>query len=170
MRWASTHRNPLVLLVVVLTAVACNRPLPPTVTPKSARVLAVGPSGVQLAVTLDVTNPNPFPLFVRAVDGSLLLGAGAGAELGTEHTELASGIPASSTTSVTSELTVNWTNLAALTPFALSPAAVPYRFDGRASVGGDGLNVSLPFTLTGELSRAQLISAGLSGLSLPGLR
>ena len=170
MRSASTLQSSLFLIAAALTAVACNKPLPPTITPKSARVLAVGPTGVQLAVAFDVTNPNGFPLLVRAVDGRLALGAGNGAELGTEHADLASGIPAASTTTVTSEIAVTWTNLAALTPFALSAAPVPYRFDGTATVGGDRLNVSLPFTLTGELSRAELLNAGLSGLSLPGLR
>jgi len=69
-----------------------------------------------------------------------------------------------------SEVAIAWTNLAALTPFLLSPAAVPYRFDGRATLGGESLNVKLPFSLTGELTRAQLINAGLSGLSPPAAR
>ena len=123
-----------------------------------------------LAVTFDVANPNRFPLIVHAVDGRFSLGAGAGVELGKAHAEPASSIPAEGTSTVTSQIAVGWTNLPALTPFLLSPAAVPYRFDGSAILGGESLNLSLPFTLTGELTRAQLINAGLSGLSLPAAR
>ena len=159
-----------VVFAAFTLATACAKPKPPTLTPKSAQVRAVGPGGVDLAVTFDVANPNRFPLIVHAVDGSFLLGAGAGVELGKAHAEPASSIPAQGNSTVTSEIAIGWTNFAALTPFLLSPAAVPYRFDGNASVGGESLNVNLPFTLSGELTRAQLISAGLSGLSQPNAR
>ncbi|HKO52994.1 MAG TPA: LEA type 2 family protein [Polyangiaceae bacterium] len=148
-------------------ALACAKPKPPTITPKSAQVLAVSGTGVTLAVTFDVANPNRFPLIVHAVDGRFSLGAGAGVELGKAHAEPASSIPAQGASTVTSQIAIGWTNLAALTPFLLSPAAVPYRFDGSATLGGESLNLNLPFTLTGELTRAQLINAGLSGLSQP---
>ena len=158
----------ILLLVTLLTlATACAKPKPPTITPKTAQVLAVSATGVTLAVAFDVSNPNRFPLIVHAVDGRFSLGSGAGVELGKAHAEPASSIPAQGTSTVTSQIAVGWTNLAALTPFMLSPAAVPYRFDGTATLGGESLNLNLPFTLTGELTRAQLINAGLSGLSPP---
>jgi len=155
-------------MAVLALATACQKPKPPTITPKSAQVLAVGGSGVMLAVTFDVANPNRFPLVVHAVDGRFLLGAsGTDVELGKAHAEPASSIPAQGTSTVSSQIAIAWTNLTALTPFLLSPAAVPYHFDGSATLGGESLNVSLPFTLSGELTRAQLINVGLSGLSQP---
>lgn len=157
----------LAAFAALALAPACAKPKPPTITPKSAQVLAVAGTGVTLAVTFDVANPNRFPLIVHAVDGRFSLGAGAGVELGKAHAEPGSSIPAEGTSTVTSEIAVGWTNLAALTPFMLSPAAVLYRFDGNATLGGESLNLNLPFTLTGELTRAQLINAGLSGLSQP---
>ena len=153
------------ICVALTLGVACAKPKPPTITPKSAQVLSVGATGLNLAVTFDVQNPNRFPLSVRAVDGRFSLGAGAGVELGKAHAEPASSIPAEGTSSVTSQIAIAWTDLTALTPFLLSPAAVPYRFDGNATLGGESLNVSLPFTLNGELTRAQLINVGLSGLA-----
>ena len=162
-----THSWFWVVFIALTLALGCAKPKPPTITPKSAQVLAVSATGVTLAVAFDVANPNRFPLIVHAVDGRFLLGAGAGVELGKAHAEPASSIPAEGSSTVTSEIAVGWTNLAALTPFMLSPAAVPYRFDGNATLGGDSLNLNLPFVLSGELTRAQLISAGLSGLSQP---
>ena len=156
-----------VLLAAFLLIAACSKPKPPTITPKSAQVLSVGGTGLTLAVTFDVTNPNRFPLVVHAVDGRFLLGEGAGLELGKAHAQPASSIPAGGTSTVTSQIAIAWTNLAALTPFMLSPAAVPYRFEGNATLGGESLNVSLPLALTGELTRAEMIGVGLSGLTQP---
>jgi Late embryogenesis abundant protein len=160
----------VVAAATLILSAACAKPKPPTIAAKSAQVLEVGPAGLKLAVAFDVTNPNGFPLLVHSVDGSFALGPGPGAELGRAHAEPASSIPAEGTSSVTSELSVGWTNLAVLAPFALSPTPVPYQFRGTALLGGERLNVSVPFTLSGELTRAQLINAGLSGLSLPLLK
>jgi LEA14-like dessication related protein len=160
-----------VLLGAIALSTGCAKPKPPTITPKSAQILTLGGTGLTLAVTFDVANPNRFPLVVHAVDGRFLLGvSGADVELGKAHAEPASSIPAQGTSTVTSQIAIAWTNLRALTPFLLSPDAVPYHFDGSATLGGESLNVSLPFTLSGELTRAELINAGVIGLSQPAPR
>jgi hypothetical protein len=41
---------------------------------------------------------------------------------------------------------------------------VPYQFRGEVTLGGDSLSLSLPFELSGQLSSAQLLAAGLRGL------
>lgn len=153
-------RRALILLVssALSFAAACAKPKPLTVTPKSAEVQSLSARGIELAVTFDVTNPNRFPLIVHAVDGHFSVGPGAGTELGTAHAEPSATIAAQATSTVSSTVAVAWTNLPALAPFALSPAAVPYTFTGSASVGGSELNVALPFTLRGELTRAQLLA------------
>lgn len=164
----SPSRLLLVATVALACCVACAKPKPPTITPRSVQLSSVGANGVRLSVTLDVTNPNRFPLIARSVDGRFFLGGGSagasGVEFGNAHAEPASSIPAQGVGSVTSDLAVSWNNLSALAPFLLSPSPVPYRFEGNATLGGESLNISLPFTLSGELTRAQLLSAGLSGL------
>jgi LEA14-like dessication related protein len=160
----SPRARALVLISTLALTTACAKPKPVTVTPKSAQVLSLSPRGVELAVAFDVTNPNRFPLIVHSVDGHFALGPGTGTELGTAHAEPSASIPAQATSTVTSTVAVGWTNLAALAPFALSPGAVPYTFAGNAAMGGSELNVTVPFTLTGELTREQLISVGLAGL------
>ena len=55
---------------------ACAKPKPPTIKPKSAQVLTASGTGVTLAVSFDVANPNRFPLVVHAVDGRFSLGPG----------------------------------------------------------------------------------------------
>ncbi len=88
---------------LILTT-ACAKPKPPTLSPKTAQVLSVGGTGVTLAVTFEVQNPNRFPLIVHAVDGRFSLGAGAGVELGQAHAEPASSIPAEGSSTVTSQV------------------------------------------------------------------
>src|SRR3954462_121524 len=132
-------RSAIAFSAALLLASACAKPKPPTLTPRSAQVLAVSASGVQLSVAFDVANPNRFPLIVHSVDGQFSLGAGAGSELGTAHAEPSASIAAQSTSTVNSTVSVGWTNVGALMPFALSPTAVPYTFTGHAAIGGSEL-------------------------------
>jgi LEA14-like dessication related protein len=150
------------LLAAALALTACSKPEPPTVVPRSVRVSSVGPAGLTLALELDVTNPNSFALSAHSVDGALTLGNGI--ELGRAHAAPEAAIPAKGTALVPSELTVNLSNLSALAPFALSDQPVPYKFSGQAQIGGERLNVGVPFELAGELTRAQVIQLGLRGL------
>jgi LEA14-like dessication related protein len=157
----------MALLLAGWLATGCAKPQPPQVTARSARVTATAPTGVELSVELDVHNPNAFPLLVESVDGTLAIADGP--ELGRGTARPSSNIPAQGSSAVTSQLTIPWTNLAALAPFALSAAPVPYTFTGRARVGGKRLNVEVPFTLRGELTREQLLQIGLQGLQPPPL-
>lgn len=149
-------------LVLSLAAASCAKPEPPQLTPRSATVTAIGPAGIDFALALDVYNPNSFPLVVSSLDGTLELGAGA--ELGRGHAEPNGSIGAKSSSSVSSQLHIPWANLSALVPLTLSPQPVAYTVRGNAKLGSARLNVSLPFTLRGELTREQLLRAGLQGL------
>jgi LEA14-like dessication related protein len=161
----------LLMLVVVLAAaplpLGCSKPEPPRITPQTARVKSVDPAGIVLALDLDVYNPNSFPLIARSVSGNLEIGAGV--ELGRGRAEPGVSIPGKSSSLVSSELTIAWTNAAALAPLALSDKPVAYTFRGLATVGGERLNVDVPFVVEGELTRAQVVQAGLRGLGTMGV-
>ena len=162
-------RRALALGMAGLLSVGCSKPEPPRVLPRSVRVTAITPTELKLAVDLDVYNPNSFPLLVRAASGTLEIGNGI--QIGKGQASLSGSVPAKGSSIVATDLGVNWTNLPALAPLALTAAAVPYTFRGTANVGGERLNVEVPFTLTGELTRAQLVQAGLRGLSaIPALQ
>ena len=153
-------RNALFVLPLVLFC-ACSKPEPPRITPYSARVSSVSPTGLGLSLELDVENRNPFPLVVREVTGKMKIG---GAEVGSADSKPDGNIPARGTARVPANLSLRWTNLAALAPLAASKQPVPYAFDGVAKVGGEKLNVDVPFTAKGELSQEQVVQAGLRGL------
>jgi LEA14-like dessication related protein len=158
----------LALLILAFAVTACSRPVPPTVTPREVRVTRVDPTRLVLSVVLDVNNPNSFSIVAQAVDGAL--GLENGTVLGHARVPLQTSIPAKSTSQVTSELSVPWANLPALAPFALSGVDVRFRFRGTATIGGENLNVGVPFELAGVLNRAQVLELGMRGLGVPAAR
>lgn len=163
--------RPLAVPLFVVAGLAlggCAKPAPPTVKPVSMRATSVSPERLQLAVELDVHNPNSFPLAVQSVTG--LLSLDNGATLGAASAEPRTALPAQANTAVTLNLDVPWQNLTALAPFALSGTDVPYRFNGTARLGGDRLNTDVAFTLDGKLTRGQVIELGLRGLGAPAAR
>lgn len=150
-------------LLVASVLAGCAKPEPPTVRPQAARVTMVGPAGVEMQVELNVRNPNAFPLVVRSVEGTFKLGNGQ--ELGRGQATPDAPIPAKGELLVKSTLSIPWSNLGALLPLVASEQPVPYQFAGTAQIGGERLNVSLPYSLNGELTRTQLTEIGLRALS-----
>ncbi|MGC4093746.1 MAG: LEA type 2 family protein [Polyangiaceae bacterium] len=153
----------LLLLGAVFAFSACNRVEPPTLTPRSIRVLAVGPTGVTLGLELDVYNPNSFPLVARSVDGKLQLGDHVAESQA--HAELGSNLAPKASSIVSSTVNVGFASLVQLAPLALTGQPLSYTFDGSASIGSEKLNVSLPFTLKGSLTSAQLLQSTVQGLA-----
>jgi LEA14-like dessication related protein len=149
---------------VLCALAACASPKPPTVTPTVARVVAVSNQGVALEVTLAVHNPNGFALSARAVQGTLYLDGQT--KLGTGQATPGASIPAKGSAEVRSQVQVAWESLPSLQKF-LGREQVPYDFRGNVTLGGDALEVTLPFELKGTLTRAQLLQAGLRGLFPP---
>jgi LEA14-like dessication related protein len=139
---------------------ACSKPEPPRITPRSVRVAAISPAGLGLALELDVYNPNSFPILAQRVSGTVEIGNGV--ELGRGGAQPQGAIPAKGSTVIASQLGITWTNAAALAPYALSPGPVPYTLRGTAAIGSERLNVDVPFTVKGELTREQVLQAGLS--------
>ncbi len=127
----------------------------------AARVASVGTAGVGLVLDLEVRNPNSFEINARSVEGTLAVGDGV--ELGRGSAAPGTRIPAEGTARVPAELTLSTSNLAALAPYALSDRPVPYRFSGVAKLEGKLFDTTLPFTLTGQFTRSELISLGLRG-------
>jgi len=58
---------------------------------------------------------------------------------------------------------MRWTNVALLAPYALNARPLPYRLRGTARIGGQSLNLELPFTISGQLTPQQVIQAGIRG-------
>jgi len=147
--------------LLLVSLLACARPQPPRVSPRVVRVAAVSPAGIDLDVQLGVHNPNGFALSAEAVSGTLYVGREQ--RLGHGEARPKQPILANSDGVVASRVHIDWADVTALLPL-LGEERVPYEFRGDVTLGGESLNVSLPFSLAGELTRAELIQAGLRGL------
>lgn len=152
---------PSFALLAFAVASACARPQPPSVVPHVVRFSAVTPTGLDFDVQLQVHNPNSFPLAAEAVTGTLYGARDQRLGQGTSHP--GASIPAGSTRLVASQVHIGWENLMAIAPL-LAAERIPYEFRGDVTLGGESINVTLPFTLSGELTRTQLLDAGWRGL------
>jgi LEA14-like dessication related protein len=112
-----------------------------------------------LAIEVDVHNPNSFPLVADAIEGVIEVGPGSTLGYGLAYPR--GMIPAEGASRVVTQVDVQWTNMGALTPFLMSSGPIPYVFKGKARVGGDGVSLAVPFEVNGQLTRAELIGAGL---------
>jgi LEA14-like dessication related protein len=141
--------------------VGCSKPKPVEVRPRSVQVAQIQPQGLELAVVLDVHNPNGFAITAQEVSATIQLENGA--ELARGKTSAAVTVLAEQTAAVPARLTLGWTNLTALAPYAMNPRPVPYRIVGKARIGGERLNLELPFDISGTLTREQVLAASLRG-------
>jgi len=147
-------------LLLVLALLACARPQPPQVSPRVVQVAAVSPAGIDLDVQLAVHNPNTFSLSAEAVSGTLYVGNEQ--RLGRGEARPRQPIPGKSDGVVASRVHIDWADVTALLPL-LREERVPYELRGDVTLGGESLNVTLPFSLSGVLTRAELIQAGKRG-------
>jgi LEA14-like dessication related protein len=141
-------------------AAACRKPQAPSIRPHLARVTGVSAAGVDLEVQLDVSNPNSFPLAAEEVRGTLFLAGGQKLGEGVAHPR--SPIAARGSSLVTCQVNIGWADLGAILPLLVSQR-IPYELRGDLTLGGRSINVTLPFTFSGELDRTELLRAGMRG-------
>ncbi len=155
----------------LLLLASCSRPAPPTLAPKSVSVAAISPAGLSLDVEIEATNPNSIDLSTQSAKASVTVDGSI--PLGTATLTSAVNLPAHATTTIHMPLSVTWDDLGAFIGVAASGRDVPYTVTGSATVGGPSVNFSVPFTINGTLTHAQILKvtqASLQGIpGLPGL-
>jgi LEA14-like dessication related protein len=162
-------RSPL--LAAALALAACSRPEPPTLTPVRATVTAVTAAGIDLRVRLDAYNPNGIDLSTRTVKANVMLDGKYDVGSVTVPTPLK--LPAKKRTQLDVPLSVKWHDLTGIASLAASNRGVPYQLDGTVALGGDTLNVDVPFRMDGTITHEQIVQAvnnSLPKLQLPGVR
>jgi LEA14-like dessication related protein len=140
----------------------CARPKPPIITPEKAEVVSIGPEGITLKLALGIDNPNRVDLSARSVSGRLLLDGKH--DLGTVTVAQPFSLPSGRRTPLAVPLTVGWKDLGIVVALAASNRDLPYDVDGSVNVGGDSLNVNVPFHLSGVVTHEQLLKATLNSL------
>ena len=167
---SAMSRRWLTLCLTVFAALllwGCSKPKPPTITPKEGKVTSVGAAGVGLELTFDAYNPNDFAISTRSLTAQMTLDGKLKLPQATVPTGVS--LPAKQTTPVSVTTTANWSDITAVASLAASKPKVPYVVQGKITVGGENLNVDVPYTLKGEMTQQQLLNAGLKSLRIPGL-
>ncbi|MBX3226725.1 MAG: LEA type 2 family protein [Labilithrix sp.] len=142
--------------------VACKKPEPPHIVPKEARVAAVSPAGVDIVVKVEATNPNTVTLSARSFTGKAKLDGKYDLAMVTVERPIV--LPPQQPTMLEVPMTLPWSDMNALATLATAQKPVPYVIDGSVTVGGESLNVTLPYSLSGTIAREQLIAAAMRGL------
>lgn len=159
----------LAAVVASSASVACSKPQPPQLTPEQAKVTAVDMNGFDMTVKMDAFNPNGFELAVQSVVAHVIVDGNQ--DLGTVTASKPIVLPASAHTAIDVPMNVKWKNATGFATIATSRRPVPYTVDGTATVGGNRLNVDIPFKLQGTITAEQLQQAGLKSLqAIPGLQ
>jgi LEA14-like dessication related protein len=156
------------LVWLVLAVAGCKKPLPPQIVPKEARAVAISPAGLDLVIGVVATNPNAITLSAQSVTAKAKLDGKW--DLGTVKIDKPIALPPNVPTTVEVPMSMPWGDARALASLATAPGPVPYVVEGTVNVGGESLNVDLPFTLQGTLTREQIAAAALKSIpQIPGL-
>jgi len=91
----------------------------------------------------------------------------AGRDLGHSRIDRPVPLPPRQDVNVDGDVSVPWRDLPGLLLSTAMNEQVPYRLEGRARIGGDRLNVEIPFRMESTMPRSVLTSA--AGNSVPGL-
>ena len=160
------------VMVVVLASAGisgCTKPKNPQLTPKEVAVTSVDISGFDMRVKMDAFNPNGFDITVRNIVAHVILNGTQ--DLGTVTASQSITLPANAHTPIDVPMNVKWKGLGGLASLAQARGPVPYTVDGTATVGGESLNVDLPFKLEGKITPEQVQQAAAKSLQgIPGLQ
>lgn len=152
----------------LLAASACSKPEPPTLVPKEAKVTAIGPLGLDILLRIEATNPNRITLSTQNVTGKATLDGKW--DLGTVTVAQPLVLPPNVPTTIDVPMKLPWSDVKALGALATATGPMPYTIEGTVGVGGEKLNVNLPFSISGTITREQIASAALKAMpALPGL-
>ncbi len=151
-----------------LVLVACSKPEPPRLTPLAVRVMSISPLGIDVELKLEAENPNGIDLTGREVKATITLDGRI--VLGTVTVPNRIKLPAHQKTTIDVPVSSRWQDLSGLVGLAAAGKDIPYKVDGTVEIGGDSINVTLPFHIAGIATREQLAQAALNSLpKIPGL-
>jgi LEA14-like dessication related protein len=165
----TTLTRVLFATTIIAVAGACSKPQPPQLTPKEAQVTSVDISGFDLRVKMEAFNPNSVDLSVRTVVARVLVDGNQ--DLGAVTSSQPFNLPANARTVIDVPLAVKWKSVGNLASIAGAKRPVPYTVDGTATIGGERLNIDVPFKMNGVLTPEQLQQAAMKSLQgIPGLQ
>jgi LEA14-like dessication related protein len=125
----------------------------PIVNLKDVAVQGVGLTGGQLAVKLNVYNPNGYRLDATRLSYNVLVGdSGNGVNLATGILDSQFTVQSGDSTTVTIPVSFTYAGIGAAGRQLLNSGAVPYRVNGDVTVGTVVGNFTVPYSSTGRFT------------------
>jgi len=159
----------VVILVLAASFGGCAKPKAPQLTPKEVAVTSVDVAGFDMRVKMDAFNPNGFDIAVRSIVAHVIVDGTQ--DLGTVTASSPITLPANAHTQIDVPMSVKWKGLGGLAVIAQARKPVPYTVDGTATIGGESLNLDVPFKLQGQITPQEVQQAAVKSLrAIPGLQ
>ncbi|MCL2723423.1 MAG: LEA type 2 family protein [Polyangiaceae bacterium] len=152
------------VLVAAISLAGCAKPEPPELTVKQVKVSRIDLGGIEITVDVETFNPNSIELSARRVTGQVLVDGRY--DLGTVTVEKPVVLPAHGKTNIETPLSLSWQSVTTLASIAVSNRPVPYTVKGTVNVGGDRLNIDMPFTTQGTFTAQELAQAAARSLPI----
>lgn len=125
----------------------------PVVNLKDVSVQGVGLTGGQLAVKLNVFNPNGYRLDATRLSYNVQVGdEGSGVNLATGILDSQFTVQSGDSTTVTIPVSFTYAGIGAAGRQLLNSGAVPYRVNGDVTVGTVVGNFTVPYSSTGRFT------------------
>ncbi len=156
------------LLAAVMAIASCTKPELPTVKPVSGRLVGVSTSGIDVEAKLEAYNPNDFDIEVRSYSATVTLDHKI--NVGTVSSQQKVTLPAKQKKTFDVPVGIKWNDAQQLVPLALSTRDIPWDADGKVKIGGDSIDVELPFKVSGVVTHQQVQQAVNRSIpKIPGL-
>ena len=133
----------------------------PTILVRGVKVRSVGLTGGSIEVSLQISNPNPYPLPVHRAIYSFALADST--EIGRGESAAAFTLPAHDSTLVQLPLDVSWDGLRAAARDASRDGTVDYRLTGSVTIDTPIGDPNVPFESTGRFTPPPSLVRSLSG-------
>jgi LEA14-like dessication related protein len=125
----------------------------PIVNLKDVAVQGVGLTGGQLAVKLNVYNPNGYRLDATRLSYNVQVGdTGSGVNLATGTLDSQFTVQSGDSTTVTIPVSFTYAGIGAAGRQLINSGAVPYRVNGDVTVGTVVGNFTVPYSSTGRFT------------------
>jgi LEA14-like dessication related protein len=143
---------------------ACSKPTPPKITSVLPTSVTVDARGVSLGLELRLENDNGVAVPIQAVETTVALDV---VTIGPASIPAPVTLAPHTTTPVPVTVPLAWADLGAVASAAAAGRDVKYTATGTVTLGGDLLNVTLPFATSGTIAQRDLAQGAVN--LLPGL-
>lgn len=145
------HLSTLAVLVLAACSAIAERAFSrPTILVRGVKVRSVGLTGGSIEVSLQISNPNPYPVPVQRATYRFALADST--EVGQGESATAFTLPAHDSTVVELPLDVSWQGLRAAARDAARDGTVDYRFSGSVTLDTPVGNPNVPFESAGRFT------------------